>query len=158
MRGSFRRSKLNSLGGMVGGALQDLGMRQKVLEHEAVEKWNEVVGPQVSASAAAERIRDGILYVCCKSSTWSSELALYKDDIAGRLNAAVGKKVVTDIRFSARGFSSLRRDDRNPASRAEGPRGRARRKGRFGLGGESVAVERPNPGDGRDNKASRDRG
>ena len=79
-----------------------------MLEREAVEKWKEVVGPQVAASTGAERVRDGILFVCCKSSMWSSELSFYKDDIVKRLNAAVGRNLITDIRFSAKGFTRAR--------------------------------------------------
>ena len=106
-RSSFRRGNLSRVGGLVNGTMDELGLRHKILEHQAVDKWKVVVGPQIAASSVAERVRDGILFVCCKSSTWSSELTLHKDDILKRLNASVGKKVITDIRFSARGFSRL---------------------------------------------------
>ena len=113
MRGSFRKANLSSLGRFVGGTLDGLGMRQKVLEHEAVEKWKAVVGPQVAASTSVERVRDGIFYVCCKSSMWCNELSFYKDDLVKRLNEAVGKNVVTDIRFSARGFARAKQGEQN---------------------------------------------
>ena len=100
----------------MGGTLNDLGMRQKLFEHKAVTKWDEVVGPQVAASSVAERIRDGVLYVCCKSSMWSNELTLLKDDIVNRLNKAIGKKVVIEIRFTTRGFAKARQRQKEELS------------------------------------------
>ena len=101
---SFRRSKIARVGGMVKPTLQGLGVQEKVLEQQALAKWKSVVGKQIAASTNAESVREGILFICCKSSMWSSELSLHKDDIVKRLNEAIGKQVVKDIRFSARGF------------------------------------------------------
>ena len=87
--------------------LQDLGVQAKVLEQQALAKWREIVGPQIAASSRPDAIRDGVLFVTCKSSMWSSELSLHKQDITKRLNAAVGRKIITDIRFTARGFRKV---------------------------------------------------
>ena len=103
-RGSFRKGNISRLGGFLRSTLQDLGVQEKILEQQALAKWKQSVGPQIAASTRPEYIRDGVLFIACKSSMWSSELALHKNDIVGKLNAAVGKPVVKDIRFSARGF------------------------------------------------------
>ncbi len=79
-------------------------MQQRILEQQAMAKWREVVGPQIAASSRPDSVREGMLFVTCKSSMWSSELSLHKPDIVKRLNAAVGKKIIEDIRFTARGF------------------------------------------------------
>lgn len=84
--------------------LQGLGVQEKILEQQVIGKWKQTVGPQIAASSRAESVREGVLFVCCKSSMWSNELTLHKTDIMAKLNAAVGKKIVKDIRFSARGF------------------------------------------------------
>jgi hypothetical protein len=84
--------------------LSRLGIRQRVLEQQAIGNWPEVVGPHIAASTRADRVREGILFVSCKSSAWANELSLHKDQIVGGLNKSVGAEVVKDIRFSARGF------------------------------------------------------
>ena len=99
-----RRSRISRVGSFVKPTLQDLGVQGKVLEQQALAKWREVVGPQIAASSKADAIRDGVLFVTCKSSMWSSELSLHRQDITKRLNAAVGREIITDIRFTARGF------------------------------------------------------
>lgn len=103
-RPSFRRSSMSRLGGVVNNTLDELGLRSRVLEHQAVDRWAEVVGPHIASSSTAQRVQDGILFVGCKSSMWANELALHKDQIVKRLNKALGRGVVKDIRFSARGY------------------------------------------------------
>ena len=103
MRG-FRRSNVSRIGGFLKTTLQELGVQEKILEQQALGKWKQVVGPQIAASTRADSIRDGVLFVCCKSSMWSNELSLHKTDIISKLNAAVSRKIVKDIRFTARGF------------------------------------------------------
>ncbi len=103
-RSGLRRGNLNRVGGLVNNSLEALGLRHRIVEHQALARWDEVVGPQIAASSLAEKVRDGVLFVCCKSSMWSNELSLHKRDIIKRLNVAVGKQIIKDIRFSARGF------------------------------------------------------
>jgi hypothetical protein len=104
MRRSFKRGNFSRIGGVVNHALDNLGLRHKVKEQQVVLQWAQLVGPQNAASSRAENVREGILFVTCKSSTWSSELSLHKAEILRRIAQSVGKNVVTDIRFSARGF------------------------------------------------------
>jgi len=95
------------MGGIVNNTLDEMGVRQKILEGQAVNRWREVVGPHIAASSAAQNVRDGVLYVACKSSMWANELMLHRQDIIKRLNKALGRKVVSDIRFSAKGFKRV---------------------------------------------------
>ncbi len=107
---------------MVRPTLQGLGIQEKILEQQAVAKWKSVVGSHIAASTIPEAVRDGILFVACKSSMWSSELSLHKDDIVKRLNEAVGKAVIKDIRFSARGFRRRAEDAHSlPARKKPSP-------------------------------------
>jgi hypothetical protein len=116
MRPGFRRSSVTRVGSFLRGTLQDLGVQERILEQQALAKWREVVGPQIAASSRPDGIRERVLFVTCKSSMWSNELSLHKPDIVKRLNAAVGKKIIDDIRFSARGFRKA-----EPAAKTEKP-------------------------------------
>ena len=116
MRRSFKRGNFSRIGGVVNATLDNLGLRHKVLEQQVVTQWAQLVGPQIAASSRAENVREGILFVTCKSSTWTSELSLHKPEILKRIAQSIGKSVVTDIRFSARGF----RQRQDAAKDAEG--------------------------------------
>lgn len=100
----FRRSNVSRIGGFMKSTLHELGVEGKILERQVIGKWKQIVGPQIAASTRADSIREGVLFVCCKSSMWSNELVLHKTEIMKKLNATAGKNIVKDIRFSARGF------------------------------------------------------
>lgn len=104
MRSGFRRSTVTRVGSFMKSTLRDLGVQERILEQQALAKWRDVVGPQIAASSKPDSIREKTLFVTCKSSMWSNELSLHKQDIIKRLNTAVGKKIIDDIRFTARGF------------------------------------------------------
>lgn len=104
MNRSFRKSSVARIGGFLRSTLRELGVEEKIFEQQVLAKWAATVGPQIAASSRAEAVREGTLFVSCKSSMWSSELSLHKIDIVKKLNVAVGKEIVKDIRFSARGF------------------------------------------------------
>lgn len=115
-RSGFRRGRLSRAGGLLNNSLDKLGLRHKILEHQAIAKWREVVGKHIAASTIPEKVRDGVMFVTCKSSVWSSELSFHKNDIIRKLNTAAGRNVITDIRFSARGFAQAAREARKEES------------------------------------------
>lgn len=96
---------MNPLGDLLARSLKEMGLERKVRERQALAMWAEVVGPQIAAASSARDVRDGVMFVSCKSSAWSNELSFHKSEIVGRLNEAVGGEVIKDIRFSARGFA-----------------------------------------------------
>ncbi len=61
--------------------------------------WPEVVGETVAAATRVQGLRDGVLLVAAKTSTWAFELTFFKDAYRRGLNERVGKPVVRDIRF-----------------------------------------------------------
>lgn len=110
----YRGGGISRLGGLLNASLNDLGIRKKVMEQQTVSRWAEVVGPNIAAASMADKLRDGVLFVCCKSSTWANELSFHKERIMKRLNSAAGKQIVKDIRFTARGYRKIvesRKDD-----------------------------------------------
>ncbi|HZP81486.1 MAG TPA: DUF721 domain-containing protein [Chthonomonadaceae bacterium] len=94
-----------------GGALASLlesvigGMDSgtKIRESLALAYWPRVVGAQAAAASEPEAVRDGVLFVRTKSSTWSHELTLHKARIVQNLNRLLGERVILDIVYRARG-------------------------------------------------------
>ncbi len=86
---------LNTISGMDAGGM----IRQSM----ALDCWEMVVGQQAAAASHAESVRDGILFVCTRSSVWSHELTLHKQRIITGINRVLGGKVIEDIIYRARG-------------------------------------------------------
>lgn len=89
------RALINAISGMESAA--------KIRESLALAYWPRVVGAQAAAATEAESVKDGILIVRTRSSTWSHELMLHKARILLGLNRLLGGKVLADIFFRAQG-------------------------------------------------------
>ncbi|MCR4440157.1 MAG: DUF721 domain-containing protein [bacterium] len=79
--------------------LRNLGIEKRVKEQMAIALWPQAVGERIAQVSTPVRIRDGILFVRVASSTWRNELVFHKREILKRVNEAVGKAVIEDIRF-----------------------------------------------------------
>lgn len=79
--------------------VEKLGIKKKLREYEAVERWEEVVGQQIARVTSATSITKGTLFVRVKTGTWRNELTMRKGEIIQKINRALGEEIVTDIRF-----------------------------------------------------------
>jgi predicted nucleic acid-binding Zn ribbon protein len=61
--------------------------------------WDSVAGPVVAEEAAPVSERDGVVTVACRSAVWANELDLLSRDLVERLNGALGRPLVTSLRF-----------------------------------------------------------
>lgn len=68
-------------------------------DRSLIDAWNRAVGPQISAKAQPDRIRDDVLYVRVATSVWMHELQFMKQDIISKLNDILGGNPVGQIRF-----------------------------------------------------------
>lgn len=86
-----------------GEALRDaaeaLGFAPVLARYEAVAVWPEVVGSHIASITEAVRCENRILTVRVTSAPWRAELTMRRREIIRRLNEAVGRPAVKDIRF-----------------------------------------------------------
>jgi len=61
--------------------------------------WDDVMGEAVAKNARPAGFKGKILLVHVGSSVWIQELQYYKKDMIGKLNEALGKELVSDIKF-----------------------------------------------------------
>ena len=61
--------------------------------------WKEVAGDRMAAAATPVSERDGVVTVACESGVWAQELDLLAPDLLSRLEAALGARSVTRLRF-----------------------------------------------------------
>jgi predicted nucleic acid-binding Zn ribbon protein len=61
--------------------------------------WDEVVGRVVAENAQPEAFKGKLLLVRVGSSPWAQQLNFMKRDIIDKVNAALGRELVEDIRF-----------------------------------------------------------
>lgn len=94
-----RGAKAVALGDALKRLIASLGIAPKLREVRALELWSEVVGEQIARMTEVERVEHGTLYVAVRSAPWRAELTMRRLELIERLNAAIGAKVITEIRF-----------------------------------------------------------
>lgn len=105
MNRSTSRNKGRSVGsptvlhGLLDAAVEDLGIEQKLVECRARMAWEEAVGPALAQHTSPLRLFKGHLEVAVPSAVWRTQLNFMQRDIAARINALLGKKVVKGLKL-----------------------------------------------------------
>ena len=61
--------------------------------------WDNIVGDGISKNAKPAAFKGRILLVYVSSSTWVHQLQFLKEEIIVKLNEALGKSLIDDLRF-----------------------------------------------------------
>jgi predicted nucleic acid-binding Zn ribbon protein len=96
------------------GVLSSLETAVRIRESLALAYWEQVAGPQAAAASRADSVRDGVLFVATRSSTWSHELSFHKTRLIAELNRRIGRSVIKDIQFRARGVEETPKPPQTP--------------------------------------------
>ncbi len=98
----------------IGGVIRHLAQRKgwgRLKAYRVWQVWEEAVGETVARNATPYSLRRGTLTVICSGPQWMHQLHMLKEMIRERLNEAVGREIVKDIRFRA---GALRRPSQEP--------------------------------------------
>ena len=94
-----RTNRTFTISKLIQSFIKNSPYRKKLEEASAINAWPEVVGDLIKNKAKATAIKDGLLYVKVDHAVWRQELYMQKLTIIQKLNNALGKKIVKDIRF-----------------------------------------------------------
>jgi hypothetical protein len=85
--------------------LQQMNLGERLREGRIMDLWPVVVGPDIAARSRATKCRDGLLTVSVASSVWLQQLTMMRLEIVKMFTQRIGPDAVTDIRFTAHGWS-----------------------------------------------------
>jgi len=94
-----KRRKAETLGSVLAQVMRDECLQAPLNEYRLLQAWPEVVGESVAKRSSGLRIGDGKLWVHISSPALRANLFLQRQTLLERLHAAVGARVVDDIRF-----------------------------------------------------------
>ncbi len=94
-----RKKGFKSVGELMGGALEGLGVGNMVEEKRMIEEWERVVGEKVAGRSRARKIVRGVLFVEVENSVWMQEIRFQKDRIIDRIRGMFPEVKVEDIRL-----------------------------------------------------------
>jgi len=90
--------------------LRSSGLGKGVERAEVVQRWAELVGPQIAAVTEAESVsEDGVLRVRVATAPWATELSLMTPRILAKINAG-RKGRINSVRWIAGPLSNRPRE------------------------------------------------
>ncbi len=89
------------LGAAIRSLLKKRGLGKQIEAHRALAVWAEVVGPEMAARAQPTRVHEGVLYVSARDPAWAQTFDLMRVELLERLNARLGGRIITELRFSS---------------------------------------------------------
>lgn len=87
-------------------ALKKCKNYKQIKAHMILSVWDKTVGEKIAKISNAHFFKNGVLFIEVKNSSWMYELTCLKRDLAAKLNAALGKDIIKDIRFSIVNFKN----------------------------------------------------
>lgn len=109
-----RRSEPESMGEAVLEALEGMGLTEQARVFQIARVWEQAVGPQIAARTAPYGFNRGVLIVKTATAAWQNELVFLKDSLIRRINEALGKPMVKDIKAQSGRVSAPRKKDPTP--------------------------------------------
>lgn len=99
-RRSFAR-----VGDVLPSVLRGLGLQKRFNERQVVEKWAEVVGPELAQRSRATGFERGTLFVHVEHGAWMQELHFMEKELVRKLRDECPGVDLTRIKFGARDAS-----------------------------------------------------
>ncbi|MCZ6774926.1 MAG: DUF721 domain-containing protein [Ignavibacteria bacterium] len=99
MRDRMKASGPQPVGAAIKVLAHQLGITKTLSQYSVITLWESIVGEQIARVTTAQRMENGILFVGVKTAPWRAELSMRRLEITEKINNALGKKVVKDIRF-----------------------------------------------------------
>jgi len=90
---------MQSLKIAIDSMLKRFGIDNAIAQNKALNNWNEIVGERVARNTQPDKVEHGVIFVKVSSSTWRQKLYFQKKEILQKINNAIGKNVIRDIRF-----------------------------------------------------------
>ncbi len=86
-----------AIGKLLGTALAELGIEEKLMECQAILAWEKVAKSPLDHHAKPLRMRRGRLELAVPSPIWRTQLSFLKEDMKRQINIWVGSNVVREI-------------------------------------------------------------
>jgi hypothetical protein len=93
----MRRSATKSIRDFLDDFIRENGMETRLKEADAVESWNELMGPVMIRYTRNARVAKGILYVELISPVVRAELMMMREELRRRINEKAGREIIYQI-------------------------------------------------------------
>lgn len=79
--------------------LKKYNLTEAVKTEQILNRWDSLVGKQISKQCTPVEIKEGVLVVKAKNNIWKQELAQRQDDLLNLLNGRIKSSLVKKIKI-----------------------------------------------------------
>jgi len=97
----MERKESQSIGDILRMAFQENCMQERLDECRAVDIWPEIVGKHLNGSYRRPTVRNGLMTVGIPNAALRNELTMTRTLLVRAINSRLGRKVISDIRFTS---------------------------------------------------------
>jgi len=94
-----RSRKFRSVGSVLPRVLKGLKLDKVLAAQPAVNLWPQIAGPKTAEHTRAVEVDGKTLVIVVDSPPWSAQLRFLKPQLLKKIDARVGKGLITDLRF-----------------------------------------------------------
>ena len=76
-----------------------MGITRTIKQYDVINMWESIVGDQIAKVTTVQRIDNGVLFINVATAPWRAELTMKRTEIMEKINHAVGRHIVKEIRF-----------------------------------------------------------
>jgi predicted nucleic acid-binding Zn ribbon protein len=105
MRKRKSKEEFVHIGSIIGDVLKQYGRESDAELTRVWQIWDDTVGAAIAANAQPAAFKGDLLLVHVNSSTWIHQLQFLKPDIISKVNTALGKPMIAEIKFKIGPFS-----------------------------------------------------
>ncbi len=99
MKDEPKRSDFVHIGNIINDVIKQYRCEPEFALKEVWQLWDEAVGEAIAQNARPAAFKGKLLIVHVISSAWIHQLQFLKNDLISKLNAALGKPLVEEIKF-----------------------------------------------------------
>ncbi len=94
-----RKTKFVHIGNIIGDVLKNYRRETDVELVQVWQIWHNIVGDVIAQNAKPAAFKGRLLLVHVTSSTWIHQLQFLKKEMIAKLNNALGKTLIEDLKF-----------------------------------------------------------
>lgn len=99
MKDQPKRSEFVHIGNIIKDVIEQYRSEPDLALKNVWQFWDEAVGESIARNARPAAFKGKLLIVHVNSSAWIHQLQFLKEDLISKLNAALGKPLVEEIKF-----------------------------------------------------------
>ena len=94
-----RSRKFRSVGSVLPRVLKGLRLDKVLAAQPAVDLWPQITGPKTAEHTQAVEVDGKTLVIVVDGPAWMTQLRFLKPQLLKKIDARIGKGLITDLRF-----------------------------------------------------------